>query len=213
MRISVHGHQGWVELEEMMGGDQVIVDAARICYESESTGPELDKQLIERLVKGRIKHNTPIEHCVFRFRVRCSIFVARQWLRHRIGTFNERSLRRCSAKTDYFTPGVPRLSEGEFNKGIEIWEEAMQEELASYEYLVEECNWPRELARGIVGTAIYTEFLWTVNAWSLMNWLVKRLDKAAQYEHREYAEAISAIFRVKTPVLAEAFLKYILMEK
>jgi len=210
-------HSGWVLHEETMGGDQVIIDAARTCSGIvraeaivESMDLESNKTLIERLLKGKIKHNTPIEHCVFRFRVRCPIFVARQWLRHRIGTFNERSLRRCSAKTDYFTPGVPRLSEEKLNNGIEIYEGAMQEGLASYEYLIEKCGWPKEIARGVVGTAIYTEFLWTVNAWSLINWLTKRLDKAAQYEHREYAQAILRIFETEVPILAGAFKKYIL---
>lgn len=206
-------HSGWVHLEEMMGGDQVISDAARICRGmdiTKFTDPDSDKALVERLLKGKIKHNTPIEHCVFRFRVRCPIFVARQWLRHRIGTFNERSLRRCSAKTDYFTPGVPRLSKEELDNGIEIYEGAMQEGLASYEYLVEKCGWSKEIARGVVGAAIYTEFLWTVNAWSLINWLTKRLDKDAQYEHREYAQAILRIFETEVPILAGAFKKYIL---
>ena len=44
----------------------------------------------------------------------------------------------------------------------------------------------------MLGTAVYTEFIWTVNAWSLMNWLDKRLDTGAQWEHRQYAEAALA---------------------
>ena len=66
-------------------------------------------------------------------------------------------------------------------------------------------GWRKEQARGVLGTAIYTEFIWTVNAWSLMNWLTKRLDKGAQWEHRQYALAALAIWREVMPVTAEAF--------
>ena len=65
-------------------------------------------------------------------------------------------------------------------------------------------GWPKEQARGVLGTAVYTEFIWTVNAWSFMNWLEKRLDPGAQAEHRAYAEAALAMFEEAMPVTAAA---------
>ena len=49
-----------------------------------------------------------------------------------------------------------------------------------------------------------------MNAWSLMNWLQKRLDISAQWEHRQYALAILDIYRRVMPVTAAAFEEYVL---
>jgi thymidylate synthase (FAD) len=78
-----------------------------------------------------------------------------------------------------------------------------------YERLIA-AGWKRERARGVLGTAVYTEFIWTVNAWSLMNWLAKRLHKSAQWEHREYALAVKQIYEDAMPVTAAAFEEYVL---
>jgi len=193
--------KGWVELEEHMGGDTSVVRGARICYQSEADKGTRDKRLIRRMM--RAKHNTPFEHAVFRFGVKCPIFVARQWMRHRIGTFNEKSLRYCAADRDYYVPsGMPRSGQGLSN--TDAYVQHMEASFDLYEQLLAD-GWKREQARGVLGTAVYTEFIWTVNAWSLMNWLQKRLDPSAQWEHRQYAEAILGIYREVMPITATAF--------
>ncbi|HOH09348.1 MAG TPA: FAD-dependent thymidylate synthase, partial [bacterium] len=68
----------------------------------------------------------------------------------------------------------------------------------------------REHARLVLPLSLYTQFYWTVNARSLMNFLSLRTEEHAQYEIRLYAEAINAIFREKMPWTSEAFGKYIL---
>jgi len=62
----------------------------------------------------------------------------------------------------------------------------------------------------VLGTAVYTEFIWTVNAWSLMNWLEKRVDPGAQAEHSAYAEAGLRLFAQAMPVTAHAFMQSVL---
>ena len=58
----------------------------------------------------------------------------------------------------------------------------------------------------MLGTAVYTEFIWTVNAWSLMNWLEKRLDPGAQWEHRAVRRGgAGRMFEQVMPITAEAF--------
>src|SRR5439155_9504766 len=44
---------------------------------------EADEGLIRFLMRDR--HGSPFEHNAFRFHIRCPIFVAREWFRHRIG--------------------------------------------------------------------------------------------------------------------------------
>jgi len=190
--------KGWVQLEEMMGGDNACVTAARICYQSEGGSPEADKKLINRLIKAH--HNTPFEHAVFRFRVKAPIFVTRQLMRHRLCSFCEKSLRYCVADREYYTPA---------NIDTDDYREHMERSFDVYESLVNS-GWKREQARGILGTCVYTEFVWTINAWSLINWMHKRCNKAAQWEHRQYALAVLEMFKEVMPITAEAFEKHIL---
>ena len=279
-------NNGFIELEQYMGGDAAIIRAARICYQSEPkntepvglyscgcavhdselptntppdprlTRPDLvrsvddvptlppvptrfpakcprlhdnpgrllgatiisDMGLISRLIHSEPSHNTVFEHAVMRFWVKCPIFVARQWLRHRMGTFNELSLRYCAAERDYFIPLAKDVANkllaavrsdmqdapdeatfvdiydnlpdelkdlGVLQRHV-LWIMEMEYQFNNYEYLCENGE-RQEIARGILGTNTYTQFIWTVNAWSFMNWLTKRLGPAAQKEHQIYA--------------------------
>src|SRR4029078_8334003 len=63
---------------------------------------EPDAGLIRFLMRDR--HGTPFEHNSFRFHIRCPIFVAREWMRHRVGSFNEVSMRYAKATDDFYVP-------------------------------------------------------------------------------------------------------------
>ncbi len=194
--------KGWVQLEDLMGGDQAVVRGARICYQSVAKGPDADVRLIRRLIASTPKHNTVFEHAVFRFAVKCPLFVARQWMRHRICSFNEKSLRYCIASREYYVPSDDLA-------GKDAYIAHMERSFDLYAELLDQ-GWPKEKARGVLGTAVYTEFIWTVNAWSLMNWLEKRLDRRAQWEHRQYAEAVLSMYLEVMPITAQAFYEVIL---
>lgn len=58
----------------------------------------------------------------------------------------------------------------------------------------------KELARSVLPLGIYTEFYWTVNARSLMNFLSLRLGEDAQYEIRQFAAAVETFFEQKMPI-------------
>ena len=161
--------KGWLQLEECMGGDAAVIRGARVCYQSSARNPEADVRLIRRLMKSEPKHNTVFEHAVFRWGVNCPMFVARQWMRHRICSFNEKSLRYCLASREYYVP--------QHEPCREEYIRHMEASFDLYDLLVS-AGWARERARAVLGTGVYTEFIWTVNAWSLMNWLVKRSNKS-----------------------------------
>ncbi len=189
--------KGWVQLEDYMGGDAAVIRGARICYQSEARTPNADERLIRRLMSSEPKHNTVFEHAVFCFGVKCPLFVSRQWMRHRIGSFNEKSLRYCIADREYYIPADEAAD-------LDVYRQHMDASFDLYERLIA-AGWRRERARGGVGTAVYTEFIWTVNAWSLMNWLEKRLDPGAQWEHRQYALAVLDLYKNVMPITATAF--------
>jgi len=199
-RISILD-KGWVQLEECLGGDEAVVRGARICYQSHARSREDDIRLIHRLMRSEPKHNTVFEHAVFRWGVKCPIFVARQWMRHRIGSFNERSLRYCTAGREYYVPADEELT-------VE-YTHHMEASFDLYDRLVQ-AGWRKERARAVLGTGVYTEFIWTVNAWSLMNWLAKRIHKSAQWEHRQYALGVLQLYEETMPVTAAAFKEHVL---
>jgi thymidylate synthase (FAD) len=122
-------------------------------------------------------------------------------MRHRIGSFNEKSLRYCAASREYYVPSNERLTAD--------YVRHMEASFDLYRRLVD-TGWRKERARAVLGTAVYTEFIWTVNAWSLMNWLAKRLHKSAQWEHRQYALGVLQLYEEAMPVTAAAFEEFTL---
>ena len=192
---------GYVRLVEYMGGDESVIRNARRCWRSENKSSEnSDKNLIRHLL--REGHMTPFETIVFTFDVKCPIFVARQWMRHRIGSFNEESLRYCVAERDYFIP------HGLNQQQLAFWKMYNDEQFDRYNLLKQ--TMPKEQARSILPLGTYTKFYWTVNGRSLMNFLKLRLDKRAQAEIREYAEAILDMVKAVAPVSFTEFVPLVL---
>jgi thymidylate synthase (FAD) len=163
--------------------------------------------------------NTPFEHNAFRFHVRAPIFVAREWFRHRVGSFNEFSMRYAKATDDFYVPEPEDVRTQVGKPGAYSFEpvsddvaESTREELrqvyetaySTYERLVE-LGVARELARAVLPVGAYTEFYWTVNARALMNFLSLRNSENAQREIRRYAEACERFFAERMPVTHEAF--------
>jgi len=194
---------GYVRLVEYMGGDESVIRNARRCWRSEDkSSGESDRNLIRHLL--REGHMTPFEAMVFTFDVKCPIFVARQWMRHRIGSFNEKSLRYCVAERDYFIP------HGLNQQQLAFWKMYNDEQFDRYNLLKQ--TMPKEQARSILPLGTYTKFYWTVNGRSLMNFLKLRLDKSAQAEIREYAKVILDMAKVVAPVSFTEFVPLVLKE-
>ncbi len=208
--------KGFVRLVDFMGGDLRAVQSARVTFGSISKGEERDRKLIEYLLAHA--HFTPFEHCVFQFHVKCPIFVARQWLRHRWGSYNEVSARYTEVKDEFYTPAAFRaqdthnkqgsVSAGELDqtKLLADYNAAADASFAAYRKLLE-AGVARELARMVLPVSQYTQFYWTVNARSLFNFLALRADGHAQKEIRDYADAIIELYRRKMPWTMEAFEK------
>jgi len=92
-----------LELVRASGSDVDVVNAARVSYgKFTDTIQEGDVKLIRFLVKH--KHTSPFEHNQLSFRVKAPIFVARQWMRHRISSYNEISYRYVKAQLEFYIP-------------------------------------------------------------------------------------------------------------
>ena len=216
-RIDVLDH-GFVRLDGVLADDLSVVNAARVSFgRRREVMDERDEGLIRFLMRDR--HGTPFEHNSFRFHIRAPIFVAREWFRHRVGSFNEFSMRYARATDDFYVPAPEDVRTQVGKPGAYSFEpvsdeiaDTTREELqrvyeaayATYEKLVE-LGVARELARAALPVGAYTEFYWTVNARALMNFLSLRNSETAQREIRRYAEACEHFFSERMPITYEAF--------
>jgi thymidylate synthase (FAD) len=209
---------GFVRLDDAMADDLSVVNAARVSFaRRKEEMDESDEGLIRFLL--RESHGTPFEHNAFRFHVRAPIFVAREWFRHRIGSFNEFSMRYARATDEFYVPEPedvrtqvgkpgaytfeavePELAETTRDELREVYEHAY----ATYERLVE-AGVAREVARCVLPVGAYTEFYWTVNARAIMNFVALRNAETAQREIRRYAEAVEQFLAERMPVTYAAF--------
>jgi thymidylate synthase (FAD) len=209
---------GFVRLDDAMADDLSVVNGARVSFARRKEDmDESDEGLIRFLMRDR--HGTPFEHNSFRFHIRCPIFVAREWMRHRVGSFNEFSLRYAKATDDFYVPApedvrsqVGKPGAYSFEPVSEEVADATREKLqAVYETAYEtygelvELGVARELARCALPVGAYTEFYWTVNARSLMNFLSLRNAETAQREIRRYAAACERFLEQLMPVTYAAF--------
>ena len=209
---------GFVRLDDAMASDLSVVNSARVSFGRHKTEmDESDEGLIRFLMRD--SHGTPFEHNSFRFHIRCPIFVAREWFRHRIGSFNEFSMRYAKATDDFYVPAPEDVRTQIGKPGAYSFEpvadeiaEQTREELqavyehayTTYEHLVE-LGVARELARCVIPVGAYTEFYWTVNARALMNFVSLRAHETAQREIRRYAEAVETFFAELMPITHAAF--------
>jgi thymidylate synthase (FAD) len=209
---------GFVRLDGAMADDLSVVNGARVSFARRKTEmDDSDEALIRFLMRDR--HGSPFEHNAFRFHIRCPIFVAREWMRHRVGSFNEFSLRYAQATEDFYVPATDDVRTQVGKPGAYLFE-PVEEELAdetreqlqavyeqaytTYRELVEK-GVARELARLVLPVGAYTQFYWTVNARSLMNFISLRNSEFAQLEIRRYAEAVESFFAQQMPVTYASF--------
>ena len=209
---------GFVRLDDAMASDLSVVNGARVSFaRRKEEMDDSDAGLIRFLMRER--HGTPFEHNAFRFHIRCPIFVAREWMRHRVGSYNEFSLRYAKATDDFYVPEPedvrtqvgkpgaytfetvePELAEETREALREVYAQAFE----TYERLVD-AGVAREVARSVLPVGAYTEFYWTVNARSLMNFVSLRNAETAQREIRRFAEAVESLFARCMPITHAAF--------
>ncbi len=215
--------KGWIELQDIMGDDLAIVNAARVSFLGESKGAERDKKLLFYLMRHR--HTSPFEQVEFRFRVRAPLVTWWQWVRHRTWSMNAQSGRYTPfVEDDFYVPETWRL-QAKDNKQASAGELPEAEGAALTEKLLDhyrrcfelyqaalDSGVAREQARIFLpGFAVYYTWVAKVDAHNLMHFLRLRMAPDAQYEIRAYAWAIyEHFFKPALPWTAEAFETYVM---
>lgn len=213
-----------VKLIDHMGGDDRVIQAAQVSAKGENNPDTVPPRLINALLKQ--KHGSTFEHSYFTFYVKAPIFVFREWMRHRMSSFNEMSGRYTELPGEFYIPAEDRKL---FNQGTKMKpdfvmapQDVMDEVTSSVDYISHAAwneyqrllnkNVANEVARIVLPLNIYSQMYWSVNARSLMNFLSLRgsQEGAALISHpqREIqigAEHIDAIFADKMPLTHESF--------
>jgi thymidylate synthase (FAD) len=213
---------GFVRLVDYMGGDESIVQAARVSYGKGTKSVNEDRILLRYLM--RHMHTTPFEMVELKFHVKLPIFVARQWIRHRTANVNELSGRYSIMKDEFYVPSADTIKRQSINnkqgrsdeeispelqqKILSILLQDQQTSYNHYEELLND-NIARELARVNLPLSLYTEWYWKIDLHNLLHFLHLRMDKHAQFEIRIYAETMGEIVRSVAPMAWEAFEDYV----
>ena len=213
--------KGFVRLVDYFGGDQRIVQSARVSYGEGTKTVSQDAALIDYLL--RHQHTSPFEQVVMTFHLKMPIFVARQWVRHRTGRMNEVSGRYSIMKDEFYVPEAdkvaPQSTDNKQGRAAEAFEESKANEIINtlkdgqeaayknYSQLIDD-GLAREIARINLPLSLYTEFYWEMDLHNLFHFLKLRLDSHAQYEIRVYAEVILEICKKVAPMATESFMNH-----
>ena len=185
-----------VELVRSSAQDADVLFAARVSTQGEQTlesamqaGAEVekrDKGLINYLMRDR--HGSPFEHNSMTFYVQAPIFVFREFMRHRIASYNEESGRYRELQPVFYVqgperklvqvgkPGAYDFEDGTVEQTALVVQETMAVTRAAYESYQRmlEAGVAREVARIVLPVNIYSSMYVTMNSRSLMNFLSLR---------------------------------------
>lgn len=194
-----------------------IVEAARQSTQGSFRGWEKDAKLLEYLYSHN--HMTPFEFAGMVIEVQAPIFVFREWHRHRTQSYNEMSARYEPLPDLYYVPTVERLLMKGAKQGGGTGKELTHDEAVvvrrllesqyhSAEYLykaVLDEGTPKELARCIMPVGHYSRMRASANLRNWLAFLTLRMDPAAQWEIRQFANAVTQIIAQNFPRTYELF--------
>lgn len=215
--------KGFVNLIGVLGDDLTVVNAARVSFGKRKTQlSQGDIKLIKYLAEH--KHWSPFRHVQLQFHCKVPEFVARQWYKHVVGiayteaasvdhAWNEISMRYVDAgEFDFYTPTAFR-KQSEDNKQASMdetvsdpdgmlkkqYQAQCSDAFTLYQKLVAD-GVAKEQARALLPLSVYTEFYWTASLQAIVNFVILRQHAGAQFEIREYADAIDDLVRQVVPI-------------
>ena len=177
---------------------------------------------------ARERHGSPFEHTSFTFFISAPIFVFREFMRHRIASYNEESGRYRELKPVFYVPDGKRKLVQTGKTGAYIFEDGTKEQFETsveamkkaYTFAYEQyqvmlnAGVAREVARTVLPVGLYSSMYVTMNARALMNFLSLRTSRDGShfpsYPQREIemvAEKMEAEFAKKMPLTHQAFEK------
>lgn len=228
-QIDVLDH-GFIRLIETWGFGEAgvteagIVEAARQSTQGSFRGWEFDRKLLTTLFTSTPPHATPFEFAGAVVEVRAPIFVFREWQRHRTQSYNEMSARYAPLPDVNYVPSFDRLMMGVDTRNKQAgvvkgaaaltmdralqFQQDVRDDYAAFETAYQEAlrdGIPKELARITMPVGRYSQMRAST---CLRNWLAfvtLRSDPNAQWEIRQYSEALETILAEHFPETWQLF--------
>ena len=221
-----------VELVKSSATDADVIWAARVSTAGDKSLDDVgaDASKSEGLINylARERHGSPFEHTSMTFFISAPIFVFREFMRHRIASYNEESGRYRELKPVFYIPSKERklVQVGKAGSYTFVDGTAEQYELTvasiketcvlaykNYQQMLD-AGVAREVARAVLPVTLYSSMYVTMNARALMNFLSLRTAREGShfpsYPQREIemvAEKMEAEFSKLMPITYGAFQK------
>lgn len=205
---------GYVAAVEHWGSDERIIEAARMSTGKGFNGWDTDAKLLAYLYRNN--HATPFEMAGMVVEIKAPILVFREWHRHRTQSYNEMSARYIPLPDENYLPTVDRcLMSGGANKQAQSemgrsldradatrWLNDLDElyrQIQSHYQLGLDIGIPKEIARCPLPVARYSRMRASANLRNWLGFLRLRMAPNAQWEIRQYANAVGDLVAARFP--------------
>ncbi|MEY3890093.1 MAG: FAD-dependent thymidylate synthase [Actinobacteria bacterium] len=221
-----------VELVKSSASDADVIWAARVSTAGDKSLEDVgaDAAKSEGLINylARERHGSPFEHTSMTFFISAPIFVFREFMRHRIASYNEESGRYRELKPVFYIPNKDRKlvqigkagsytfvdgTEEQYKVTVDAIKETCKLAYSNYQKMLA-AGVAREVARAVLPVTLYSSMYVTMNARALMNFLSLRTSREGShfpsYPQREIemvAEKMEAEFAKLMPITYGAFQK------
>ncbi|MEI6868294.1 MAG: FAD-dependent thymidylate synthase [Actinomycetes bacterium] len=221
-----------VELVKSSASDSDVIWAARVSTAGENSLDAVgsDASRSEGLINylARERHGSPFEHTSMTFFVSAPIFVFREFMRHRIASYNEESGRYRELNPVFYVPSKDRKlvqigkagsysfvdgTDEQYELTVRLIRESCTLAYKNYQEMLA-AGVAREVARAVLPVTLYSSMYVTMNARALMNFLSLRTSREGSqfpsYPQREIemvAEKMEAVFAELMPITYGAFQK------
>lgn len=222
MNITTVLDHGRIELIQHWGSDELIVESARMSTNKGFKGWDADEKFLKFLWDNN--HHTPFEMAGAIFEIKAPIFVFREWHRHRTQSYNEMSARYVPLPDENYVPSIQRIVEAidkarstrnvqeqAINPAIDrpettqaLFRDYYNRAELQYQHLLNG-GLPKELARLVLPVGRYSKMRAGANLRNWLAFLKLRQADNAQWEIRQYADAMAAILANKFPRTMENF--------
>ena len=221
-----------VELVKASASDSDVIWAARVSTAGENSLDDVDSDasrsegLINYLARER--HGSPFEHTSITFFISAPIFVFREFMRHRIASYNEESGRYRELRPNFYVPSKERKlvqigkagsytfidgTDEQYETTVRAIKESCTVAYENYKKMLD-AGVAREVARAVLPVGLYSSMYVTMNARALMNFLSLRTSREGShfpsYPQREIemvAEKMEQYFATLMPLTHGAFEK------
>lgn len=221
--------KGYVIVANKMGDDLAVVNAARVSYDKESSDfSDKDQKLLDFLI--REGHTSPFRHAAITLEIYAPLFVARQWWKYAVASshiddqngWNESSRRYITENEEFYIPAPnawrskpenSKQGSGEpvDQKTGEMFTDILESFVAHgqsiYKMAMDNNIAPEQARIFLPAYGMYVRWRWTTSLQGAITFLQQRLPHDAQFEIREYAEAVKKIIQIEFPHTYNAVFK------